>query len=328
VKGIITLKLFNDLGFTQTFRVAGRASIADLFKPSQRCGIYVLHCSNDEYYAGQALDVTRRYIQHLKNHDDICDISFMRVPQKRLDQEEIRVIHTLEEVGLKLRNIRDTSIPHGESDFDLIMPPEEQELWLNDLKFVGDKNAKRIIDEDLRRKYRRRFDSFIKKEYACQVIELLQDYVRFCIPAARREEVSFWAVSCLPQPTVYARINIYWQEVLTAFISEGSLWFSLHMARNCSPIETLPNKSWNKFMKKYPSLGFFDHQYQPGGPDQIKVEIAASELQEFIQNPEVLPAIRLFNLRLMQKGPSNWGKNHCLDLADHLLEKASTQTAD
>jgi hypothetical protein len=246
----------------------------------------------------------------------------MKVSQKKLDRVEVGVIHTLEQVGLKLRNIRDTSIPPGESDFDLIMPPEEQEVWLNDSKVVGDKSIKRIIDEELRRKYRRRFASFMSKEHAHQVIDLLRSYIELCIPAARRGEVSFWGVSCLPQPRVYARINIYWQEVLTAFLSEGKLWFSLHTSRNYSPLETFSDKNWKRFIKKYPSVGFFDHRYQPGGPDQIKIEIIASEFKEFVRDPQMLPAIRLFNLRLMKKGPSNWGKNHCLELADRILEKA------
>jgi hypothetical protein len=90
-----TKKTLSDLGFTETFAIEGRASIADLFKPNKRCGIYVLHTSNGEHYAGQAIDVTRRYVQHLKTHNDIVKISFKRVPQKKLNQEEQKVIHTL-----------------------------------------------------------------------------------------------------------------------------------------------------------------------------------------------------------------------------------------
>ncbi len=122
-----TKKTLSDLGFKKTFDVEGRAPIADLFKPSQRCGIYILHTSNGEHYAGQAIDVTRRYVQHCKNHNDIVKISFKRVSQKKLNQEEQKVIHTLEHEGLLLRNIAYASIPYGESDFDLVMPIKEQE---------------------------------------------------------------------------------------------------------------------------------------------------------------------------------------------------------
>jgi hypothetical protein len=59
------------MGFSRWRPVYGRASIAYLFKPQKRCGIYVLGFSNSEFYVGQALDVTRRYAQHRKTYSDI-----------------------------------------------------------------------------------------------------------------------------------------------------------------------------------------------------------------------------------------------------------------
>ena len=40
--------------FSQPYYGQGRASIADLFPPGQRCGLYILHFANGEIYAGQA----------------------------------------------------------------------------------------------------------------------------------------------------------------------------------------------------------------------------------------------------------------------------------
>jgi hypothetical protein len=270
-----TKQTLSDLGFTETFDVEGRASRAGLFKPSQRCGIYILHTSNGEHYAGQAIDVTRRYVQHCKNHNDIVKISFKRVPQKKLTLEEKKVIHTLEHEGLPLRNIKDTSIPYGESDFDSLMPVDEQDKWLEDLDITGDNHKKRLIDERLRRKYRGRLDSFMKQEYANQAIELLRSYVQMCIPAARRGEVSFWAVSCLPQKNVCSRINIYWQEVFQVFVYEKELWLSFHLAK--SPFEKLSDKKYNKLFEKYSSLGFFlDQIWEKVG--LIKLELRSMQM--------------------------------------------------
>jgi hypothetical protein len=64
------------MGFSPSRDVQGRASIADLFKPHERCGLYILHFTNGEIYAGQASDVTRRYVQHRTVHNDIEAISF------------------------------------------------------------------------------------------------------------------------------------------------------------------------------------------------------------------------------------------------------------
>jgi hypothetical protein len=89
---------------------------------SRRASVVVfisLSFANGEIYAGQALDVTRRYVQHRKVHGDIEKISFRRVAKDKLNNEERALIRTLEQNGHRLRNITFTSIPKGESDFDL-----------------------------------------------------------------------------------------------------------------------------------------------------------------------------------------------------------------
>ena len=157
----------------------------------------------------------------------------------------------------------------------------------------------------------------MKEEYANQVIDLLRSYVQLCIPAARRGEVAFWIISCLPQKNVCSRMNIYWQEVLTVIAEEKELWFSLHLAS--SPFEKLNDKSWRKLYEKCPSLYFDDHYYEKGGSDQVQALVMESEFKDLIQDPKVLHAIRLFNLRLMKKGTCVRKNNHCLDLADKLV---------
>src|SRR5215213_10491999 len=137
------------MGFSPWRQVHGRASIADFFKPGRRCGIYVLRFSNEEFYAGQAVDVTRRYAQHRKTHADIEQMAFKQVPRDKLDEEERSLIWCLERQGWPLRNVTFTSMPKAESDFDLVMPPEEQERWLGDLGYVDD-GGERLIDPALR----------------------------------------------------------------------------------------------------------------------------------------------------------------------------------
>ena len=114
----------------------GRASIADLFPGTRRCGIYILHFTNGEMYVGQAIDVTRRYVQHCCVHDDIESLAFKRVPQGLLNDEERGLIRKLESDGHRLRNITFTALPRAESDFDLIMSAEEQTRWLHDFNVV------------------------------------------------------------------------------------------------------------------------------------------------------------------------------------------------
>lgn len=306
--------MIND--FTQPRKVQGRASIADLFPPGKRCGLYILHFSNGEVYAGQALDVTRRYVQHRKVHADIEEISFRRVGKDRLNEEERALIWFLEESEYHLRNITFTSIPKGESDFDLLMSAEEQDRWLKDPSYL-DSSGSRVVDPALRRKHSRKFESFASLSRSGEVIDVLRSYVRAGIPAFRRGEVSFWCVSCMPGRDVYVRISIYWQEVLTVFVAENELWLSLHMAD--SPFASLPDEAVASLFERHPALGVTDHQYKPGGPDQVNFTLPVASAQLFLSEPEILSAIRLFNLRLMQKGACNFGRFHCLDLADGLI---------
>jgi hypothetical protein len=309
-------------GFSQPQHVQGRASIADLFPSGKRCGLYILQFSNGEIYAGQALDVTRRYVQHRKVHADIEKISFKRVAKNKLNEEERTLIWTLEGDGHRLRNITFTSIPAGESDFDLIMSVEEQERWLRDIRYV-DLSGSRAVDPELRRKYSKKFQRFATMRRSNSIINILHEYVQAGIPVPLRSELSFWACSCLPgysQPnaTVYSRINLYWQEVFTASDYEGKLEFSFHLA--LSPLEKTFGESLSWLLNKFPSLETTDHFYEPGGQDQIHLIIqGAKSAETFLQQKEIISAVRLFNLRLMKKGACVYRRYHCMDLADRLI---------
>ncbi len=308
-------------GFSKLYHVQGRASIADLFPPRKRCGLYILHFTNGEMYAGQALDVTRRFVQHRKVHGDIEKLSFRRVPRAKLNDEERALIWGLEQDGYRLRNITFTSIPHGESDFDLIMPVEEQDRWLEDLDYIDAKGS-RVIQPELRGKYSRKFESFTALPYADEAIEALRYYVWANIPAFLRSELSFWSCSCLPSypdpsAKIYSRINVNWQEVFTVFEYENQLNFSFHVAR--SPLERTFGESLSELSGQYPDLDITDHFYEPGGPDQVNLVVRGSvAVREIMQLTAIVHAARLFNLRLMKKGPCIYSRYHCMDLADRL----------
>lgn len=269
---------------------------------------------NGEFYAGQATDVTRRYVQHRATHKDIEKISFKPAPQDCLNEEERAVIWKLEQEGQLLRNIAFTSSPRGETDFDLIMSFEEQARWLNDSTFV-DNDGQRLIDPELRRKYQRAYEQFLETPYANDIIEILKIYVPIGIPAIRRGEVSFWCLSCRKKR--YGRINIFWQEVLTPFIYEKELWLSIHMA--LSPLTQLFGNDLGLLFRQYPLVAHIGHQYKPGGQDQTSFEIPVVVARSFLTEPAIISAIRLLNLRLMKKGPCNWGRFHCMDFADAII---------
>lgn len=312
-----------ELQFDITHYIENRASVADLFKPGKRCGIYVLHFATGEYYIGQAVDVTRRYIQHSKNHSDIRQISFQEIKPNSLNDVERKAIGIFERQDFQIRNIALTSIPKGESDFDLIMSKEAQTEWLNNPNIVY-LDGNRPIDPNLRRKYQRQYDRLMCKEGAEKAISVLREYVRKGIPAIKSSELSFWGCSCLPaykeqDVTIYSRINIYWQEVFTVSIFNGKLGFSWHLA--LTPLEQVFGQKLTGLKRRYPNVWIDSHQYKPGGPDQVNLGIEDTDMAlKLIKDDDIMRAIRLFNLRLMKKGACVYSRNHCLSLADKLID--------
>lgn len=315
-------ELLKTLSFAQLRHIQGRASISDVFPAGKRCGIYILQFLNGEVYAGQALDVTRRYVQHSKTHDDIVNISFKQVPKANLNDEERVVIWELEHKGFHLRNIMFTSIPKGDSDFDLVMPTKEQQKWLDDFS-LQDFSGTKAQDDTLRRKYHQKFQRFLELPQSETAIILLRYYIQQGIPIPLRSEMAFWGCSCLPSYakhgiTVYSRININWQEVFTVLTTQGVLISSFHLA--LSPLEQAFGNSLDLLFEKFPSLTSTEHFYEPGGHDQLHIEIEGAESALFLlEDADIIKAIRLFNLRLMKKGPCAYSRYHCMDLSDRLI---------
>lgn len=316
--------LLSGLGFGAAEYVKGRASIADLFRPGHRCGIYVLHFANGEYYAGQAVDVIRRYCQHRQTHSDIENISFKKIPRKQLNDEECCVIRKLEEANCLLRNIALVSVPLGETDFDLLMAREDQECWLDDLTSVG-LSGERFEEPNHRLKYTHRFQKLLAKPYADDVIEVLRHYIHLAIPRIRQSELSFWCVSCLPGPhkrnlTAYSRVNVGLQEVLTAFTVSGEKVpiFSLHLA--LSPLQQAYGTDLHRLWNTHPKAYTLNQIYQSGGSDQYHIQVEGKrEVLRLLDDPHIIRTIRSFNLARMRRAPSLNARSHCYDLADRLV---------
>lgn len=312
-------RVLAEQGFPPPGGARGRGSIADLFKPGARCGVYVLLFGDGKAYVGQSVDVVRRYAQHLRVHQDIEAVSFREIPPEELDSTEQELIRLVERSGLRLRNVVFSALPPVESDFDLAMSPEAQMEWLSDIDRVDAEGA-RIVNADLRAKHSAKYERLRLNTGIEEVLKKVRSYVRRGIPAIKRGEVSFWSLSCLPayrnpNITVFMRVNIYWQEVLTVFRERysGLDFFSLHTARE--PIEQDAGLS-----DELAGLEITNHVYEPGGHDQVNLLVPSGAFDALIGRSSVRSAIRQFNHRLMKKGACNFARHHCLDLADEVVE--------
>lgn len=319
---------FCHLGFDKFFYAKGMRSIAGQFTKNNRCGIYVLHFENGEYYVGLAVDVVNRYAQHRLVHLDIEHVSFKEVPKSKLSDEEKATIHTLESLRRMLRNISLVSIITGETDFDLLISKEEQRKWMNyELPFES-LNTERFEYPDLRRKYSKKFQKLKGHSLFEDCCEILQSYVYYTIPYPRKTEYSFWSCSCFPATDkALVRVNIFWQETLNIFeetysyIEDGiqksdkGLTISIWLSKE----KLLEHYSKDQLFEKYRTIDFGNVVYETGGQDQQQILISDVEFLEFLYDRPISDAIKHFNLQLLRKGGCIFSRYHCFDLADEAV---------
>lgn len=100
--------------------------------------------------------------------------------------------------------------------------------------------------------------------------------------------------------------------------SEDGMNFSWHLA--VSPLDQLGDDEESELFRRYPSLVTTDHFYEPGGHDQIHMMSGnIFEVMSFMGEEWFVRSARIFNMRLMRRGPCVFNRYHCFDLADKLL---------
>ena len=317
-------ELYMQLGFPEIRDVSGRHSIVDLYR-SKRTGIYLLHFPDNTYYVGQAVDVVRRFAQHLKQKGPVKGISFMPVAKSRLNQTEQLCIGALEEHCI-LKNIALVSSPVQESDIDDVISPSEQQVWLDTLARPA--YHKRISDENLKLRYAEKFKNLCSDEFFMnKSLPVFQKYMQYCIPEPFKTEISFWGCSCLPgysgkDVQIYSRLNIYWQEVFTSGRDKikNTPVFSFH----CTASDVVDNpRQLAEWQRKFKTFTVSDHYYIPGGRDQCNPCLSSTEeTLEILDDPSFISAVKKFNLRNMRKGAEVYSRYHCLDLAALILGKS------
>lgn len=302
--------------------VTGLTSIKDFIPKTKRCGIYVLHFANDEYYIGLSINVATRFLQHRKTYDDIEFVSFKRLSLGELRKEEERIIKNAEKSKFRLRNKIHTSVTVSTSPFDEIMDIQVGTEWIADVD-NNDFSGERIVDEEHRRKYQRNYQHLREKPMGNEAIEVFRQYVKNCIPAPLRTELYYWSVTCLPGDGkwLYIRLNVK-QEVLRIVKSGNDIEVVFFLARsvyeNNNFFKNL-GQSLKQFLK-YRAITGGIGLYEAGGQDQIAVSIFGYENALKLLNEEkFIRAVRTLNLRIMRKTFNLQYRYHCYDLADQAL---------
>lgn len=296
-----------------------KQDIEKVIPQSQRRGIYVLHMADHTFYVGQASDVGKRYRQHCRNYPNIEYVSFKRVTKNSLDREEEWAIKTLESEGFHLLNIIHTSVTYRSTDFDLLMLPEQQKRWLTDTSwtYVGE-DRQDDKQQEQRLKYRHKFKQFRAEAQYQDVVSLLKQYVRGCIPAFNATQFEYWSISCLPSTLNHDRYATVNMSTMETFVVGRTGWAFINIA--ASPFEeTYPEDS--SFVQTYPDTRIRSSSYDAAGFDQLCIVMdSIVQAKEVLRDPAVLLAARVLNLQLMRKRKVLYSQSHCFDLSDELVK--------
>ncbi|GAB2478323.1 hypothetical protein GCM10011375_18800 [Hymenobacter qilianensis] len=308
--------------------VRGRVSIADLFPVSKnRCGIYLLRFRNNSFYIGQAVDAVKRFAQHRKNYDTIEHYWFQDVPKGKLDEVEQHLIQQAEQAGMLLTNKTFVTNVIGETDLDLLVTPAEQEAWLRCGEPLNNDgiDLSSSIEEKFRFKYHQNFLQLQDQPVYPQVRAVLSAYIKQVIPAFKKTEQSFWALSCLPSTNKstyprYFALSINGMEVLVAGEekkTKDSFAFAI-VTGSCFP--TMSYKAW--FLRSY-ALSIKASAYRAAGTDQYRIDFKSLQhlLSALNQEPSFSHSIREMNLRLMRRGGTIYSPYHCFDLAQDAMNQ-------
>lgn len=312
---------------SEGFDVKGRLSISDLFpKTKNRCGIYLLKFSDNTFYIGQAVDAVKRFSQHRRNHDTIVYYCFQSVKKVDLNAVEQKLIRQAELSGLLLTNKTFVTNVIGETDLDLLISTEEQENWLHKHIELPNENVDLYtsIEDKVKVKYRQNFYKLKESAHYEQLKRILALYIKNCIPAYKKTELSFWALTGLPSTNKntwprYTCLNINAMEVFVTGIEKVSKKPFAFLNVSGHFLERKENTK--RLFSRYSSIEIEETAYRTAGNDQYRVSLRSFEEVEGMLESEqpVIQSAKELNLRLMRKGGTIYSPYHCFDLAKDIL---------
>ncbi|WP_299755605.1 hypothetical protein [uncultured Pontibacter sp.] len=285
-------------------------------------GVYILQFVNNEYYVGQTVKLLNRLRAHQKVYIDILHVYFRPVAAADLLAEETATISLLESNQFRIRNLK-------QIEFNSLFNSNQQKEWLNDLEFnfiAGNK----FDNNTVRKKYEANFISFKSKPCYNDFILLVSEYIKRSIPNYLASEYNYWSISCLPKylakENCISRININSIPVLSVYLNfDNSLTMMLCISKLPFMVYLNEYGGFESVFDSIPSLklGIRD-TFENAEGDELILFIDQADFLNALNNEIILRAIRMINLRMMNKT----GKeikyrrtvSHCLDLSDILVQ--------
>jgi hypothetical protein len=200
---------------------------------------------------------------------------------------------------------------------------EQQQAWLDGEAIPPDGERTESLEQ--RFKYTARFEKFLRRPQAEDVLDILRRYAETCIPLPRTTERFYWSVSCLPSTSdkPLTRVNASWMELFTLLPDGENLRarFILHLSDFTTASSPDPDHLDLDLLESCAANPEnVSHTIWRNGKGILiaKVRTAAS-IRAFLAHPHGLRAIRRFNLTHMNRGRNAYQASHCYRLADAML---------
>lgn len=199
---------------------------------------------------------------------------------------------------------------------------EQQRRWLEGESL--DDADERTESVELRFKYLARYHKLIGRPRAKEVLNLLTSYGRHCIPMPRRTEREYWSVSCLPSSSdkPLVRVNASWMELFTLYADDEAVRgrFIVHLSDFTEDGSVTPEHLDVRRLEQGVTVPEDVGWFFPNGADIFGIKVrGAASLHKLLADPQMLRAIRRFNLTHMNRGRNAYQASHSYSVADHMV---------
>jgi hypothetical protein len=201
---------------------------------------------------------------------------------------------------------------------------QQQRDWLEGNSELPDADE-RTESLEQRFRYVDRFQKFLRRPQADDVLGLLRLYAERCIPVPRQTERSYWSVSCLPSTSdkPLVRVNASWMELFTLYADGEDVRarFIVHLS-DFTTDRTATADDLDEGLLERSVVDPNDISCTfPNAADLFVIKVRGSaSIRAFLTNDRALRGIRNFNLTHMNRGRNAYQASHCHSLADHMLD--------
>jgi hypothetical protein len=211
----------------------------------------------------------------------------------------------------------------GAAGLRQFLSPEQQHEWVEGKANLRDADE-RSESLEQRFKYSPRFEKFLRRPQAQDVLEILGLYAESCIPIPRWTERYYWSVSCLPSTSdkPLVRVNASWMELFTLYADGDGIRarFILHLSDFTTDRSAAQDHLDEAFLEQcVANPEDIGHSF-PRGEDMLIITVRGSaSIRKFLATDRALRGIRTFNLTHMNRGRNAYQASHCYSVADYML---------